>query len=52
MNPNQHVSTINSDVQTLVKGDTAFAFDLYMYLKDKEEGNLFFSPYRGISPEF
>ena len=33
-----------SDVKTLVDGNTKFAFDLYAKLKEKE-GNLFFSPY-------
>jgi len=34
----------NSDLQTVVKGNSAFGFDLYQKLKEKE-GNLFFSPY-------
>lgn len=33
-----------SGVETLVDGNTKFAFDLYAKLKEKE-GNLFFSPY-------
>jgi serpin B len=33
-----------ADLDTLVAGDTAFAFDLYQSLKG-EPGNLFFSPY-------
>jgi len=55
MNTNQHVSMINSGMQTLVKGNTAFALDLYTQLKGEEERkhppgppqgrNLFFSPY-------
>jgi len=32
----------NSDLQTVVKGNSAFGFDLYQKLKEKE-GNLFFS---------
>lgn len=35
---------IPEDLDTLVDGNTAFAFDLYGVLKDKE-GNLFYSPY-------
>jgi serpin B len=34
----------NSDIQTLVKGNNAFALNLYEQLKN-EEGNLFLSPY-------
>ena len=34
----------NSDLQTLVKGNNAFALDLYAQLKT-QEGNLFLSPY-------
>jgi serpin B len=34
----------NSDLQTLVKGNNAFALDLYAQLKI-QEGNLFLSPY-------
>lgn len=34
----------SSDIKTVVKGNTAFALDLYGKLKDAE-GNLFFSPY-------
>ena len=33
-----------SDLDTLVEGNSQFAFDLYQQLKD-EEGNLFYSPY-------
>lgn len=36
--------TLSSDMQALVKGNTAFALDLYSLLKE-EKGNLFFSPY-------
>jgi len=35
---------INSDLQTVIKGNSDFGFDLYQKLKD-EKGNLFFSPY-------
>jgi serine protease inhibitor len=35
---------LNADTALLVKGDNAFAFDLYQNLS-KEDGNLFFSPY-------
>ena len=59
MNTEQNAPMINSAVQSLVKGNTAFAFDLYTQLKDEEGappqgehppgsfqgGNLFFSPY-------
>jgi serpin B len=34
----------DSDLEELVEGNSAFAFDLYHYLKN-EEGNLFYSPY-------
>ncbi len=34
----------NGDLQTVVKGNSAFGFDLYQELKE-EKGNLFFSPY-------
>jgi serpin B len=34
----------DTDLATLVEGNSAFAFDLYQQLKD-EEGNLFYSPY-------
>jgi len=34
----------NSDLQTLVKGNNAFALDLYAQLKT-QEGNIFLSPY-------
>ena len=37
-------SIIPEDLDTLVDGNTAFAFDLYKILKD-EKGNLFYSPY-------
>jgi len=37
-------SNANKNLQTLVKGNSAFGFDLYQKLKGKE-GNLFFSPY-------
>jgi len=33
-----------SDLEKLVEGNTAFAFDLYQTLRE-EEGNLFYSPY-------
>jgi serpin B len=33
-----------ADLAALVKGNNAFAFDLYQVLKE-EEGNLFYSPY-------
>jgi serpin B len=33
-----------ADLDTLVEGNSAFAFNLYQQLKD-EEGNLFYSPY-------
>jgi len=36
--------TFANDLQTVVKGNNDFGFDLYQELKD-EEGNLFFSPY-------
>jgi len=35
---------VNDDLQTVVKGNSTFGFDLYQQLK-KSEGNLFFSPY-------
>jgi len=35
---------INKDLQSVVKGNSDFGFDLYQELKG-EEGNLFFSPY-------
>ncbi len=38
----QHIE--GSDVETLVKGNNSFCFDLYRQLKE-EDGNLFFSPY-------
>jgi len=34
----------NSDIKSIVEGNTAFAFDLYAKLK-KKKGNLFLSPY-------
>jgi serpin B len=34
-----------ADVATLVKGDNAFAFDLYRQLCETNQGNLFLSPY-------
>ncbi len=34
----------DTDLDTLVEGNSAFAFDLYQELRD-EEGNLFYSPY-------
>jgi serpin B len=34
----------NGDLETVVKGNNAFGFDLYQELK-REKGNLFFSPY-------
>lgn len=37
-------ATTNSGLQTVVKGNSAFGFDLYQKLR-KDEGNLFFSPY-------
>ena len=37
-------ATFANDLQTVVKGNNTFGFDLYQELKDKE-GNLFFSPY-------
>ncbi|MDT8898935.1 serpin family protein [Thermanaerothrix sp. 4228-RoL] len=33
-----------TDLQTLIEGNTAFALDLYQHLRD-EAGNLFYSPY-------
>ncbi|MDP2920147.1 MAG: serpin family protein [Dehalococcoidia bacterium] len=33
------------DLQTLVDGNTAFAFSLYQILRQKTAGNLFYSPY-------
>jgi serpin B len=35
---------VPADVQALVRGNDAFAFDLYARLRDKD-GNLFYSPY-------
>jgi len=35
---------VDSDTKDILKGNTAFAFDLYAELKD-EDGNIFFSPY-------
>jgi len=34
----------DTDLEALVEGNSAFAFDLYQQLRD-EEGNLFYSPY-------
>jgi serpin B len=34
-----------TDRAELANGNTAFAFDLYRYLKDEQDGNLFYSPY-------
>jgi serpin B len=36
--------TGNSEITTVVEGNTAFAFDLYQKIKERP-GNLFFSPY-------
>lgn len=33
------------DMTELVRGNTAFAFDLYRALREKEEGNFFYSPF-------
>lgn len=33
------------ELQELVNGNTAFAFDLYQALRERSDGNLFFSPY-------
>lgn len=41
---NAVIAQENSDLQTFVKGNNAFALDLYAQLKN-EEGNLFLSPY-------
>jgi len=41
---NAVIAQENSDLQTLVKGNNAFALDLYAQLKI-QEGNLFLSPY-------
>jgi serpin B len=35
---------VNDDLQTVVKGNSTFGFDLYQKLK-KSEGNIFFSPH-------
>ena len=35
---------VQSDLATLVDGNSAFAFNLYQTLRE-EEGNLFYSPY-------
>lgn len=35
----------DASMSTVVKGDNQFATDLYRRLKDKNSGNLFFSPY-------
>jgi len=37
-------STKTTDLDKLVEGNSAFAFELYQQLK-QEEGNLFYSPY-------
>lgn len=34
-----------ADAEALVDGNSAFAFSLYRLLKDKQAGNLFYSPY-------
>jgi serpin B len=34
-----------TDRVELANGNSAFAFDLYRYLKDEQDGNLFYSPY-------
>ncbi|MEW5938425.1 MAG: serpin family protein [Chloroflexota bacterium] len=34
-----------NDAQTLVRGDNAFALDMYRSLRDGDEGNLIFSPF-------
>ena len=34
-----------TDLETLVNGNTDFAFDLYRQLNEKNDGNLFYSPY-------
>jgi serpin B len=39
------VSAQESDVLELVSGNTDFAFNLYAFLRQAEDGNLFFSPY-------
>lgn len=44
VNPPFVCAAANNDLQTVVKGNSAFGFDLYQELKEKE-GNLFFSPY-------
>lgn len=36
---------LSGDLQELVNGNTAFAFDLYHALREKSGGNLFYSPY-------
>jgi serpin B len=33
------------DVAQLVQGNSAFAYDLYRYLREQESGNLFYSPH-------
>lgn len=35
----------DSDLPDLVRGNSAFAFDLYQALRKSEDGNLFYSPY-------
>ncbi|MDZ8092544.1 MAG: serpin family protein [Nostoc sp. DedQUE05] len=38
------IEEVNPDIESIVKGNTAFALDLYERLKPRED-NLFFSPY-------
>lgn len=38
-----NVSPVN--VERLVEGNSGFAFDLYQALREKDEGNIFYSPY-------
>ncbi len=38
------IEASDSDIETVVKGNTQFAIDLYKKIKT-EEGNIFFSPY-------
>ena len=35
----------NADLEKLVDGNSAFAFDLYQAFREEEDGNLFYSPY-------
>ena len=37
--------TTDSELSDLVRGNNAFAFDLYQKLREEESGNLFYSPY-------